>query len=387
MNKTGIKVTLLLASTLTVMAGALIAPALPKIAEAFSELPNVPFLTKLLLSVPALFIALLSPVAGIMIDRLGKIKPLLIMTVVYGIAGSAGLYLDDLYQIIGSRVLLGVGVAVIMTVATTLIGDYFEGEERTRFLGIQGAFMAFGGTIFVSLSGILADYNWRWPFAVYLASFVVMILAVIFLVEPRSEEDHGTTPKRSNEVDWRLYFTIYIATFFGMALFYLIPTQLPFLMKEIGITSSSLGSIGLIVATFTAALSSANYRKIAARLNFRQIYGILFALAAAGLFLVQWVNGIGMTVFTMFIAGAGFGLLMPNASLCLIANSPPAVRGKVIGGLTSAVFLGQFFSPILMEPIVQQFGIKAAYLVGGAGSLVLAAFFLIRERQKRPALT
>ncbi len=380
MNKTGVKLTLLLASSLTVMAGALIAPALPKMAEAFSELPNVNFLTKLLLSVPALFIAIFSPLAGIIIDRLGKIKPMLILMVVYGLAGSAGLYLNDLYQIIGSRVLLGIGVAVIMTGATTLIGDYFEGEERARFLGIQGAFMAFGGTIFVSLSGILADFSWRYPFAVYLSSFVVILLSLIYLFEPQKENEELSLNKKTAKVNWNLYLTIYLATFFGMALFYLIPTQLPFLMSEIGITSASLGSVGLIVATFTAALSSANYQRLAKRFNFRQIYYILFIFASLGLFLVQWVNSLGMTILTMTIAGIGFGLLMPNASLCLISQSPPAIRGKVIGGLTAAVFLGQFFSPILMEPIVQNFGIKTAYMFGGLVSLGIAIYFFYQHR-------
>jgi MFS family permease len=369
------------------MAGALIAPALPKMAEAFEGLPNVAFLTKLLLSVPALFIAVFSPIAGVVIDRLGKVKPMVITMVIYGIAGSAGLYLDDLFQIIGSRALLGIGVAVIMTTATTLIGDYFDGEERTRFLGIQGAFMAFGGTIFVSLSGILADYSWRYPFAVYLMSFVVIILSLVFLFEPSKEEHSTSRSQTAVPTDWNLYLTIYIATFFGMLLFYLIPTQLPFLMKEIGVTSASMGSIGLVVATFSAAIASANYRIIAIRLNYRQIYILLFSFAALGLLLVNWVDSVGMTMFTMAIAGIGFGLLMPNASLCLIANSAPAVRGKVIGWMTSAVFLGQFFSPIVMEPIVQGYGIKSAYLLGGIASALLALFFLMRNQQRKRALS
>ena len=386
MNKTGVKITLLLASSLTVMAGALIAPALPKMAEAFEGLPNVAFLTKLLLSVPALFIAVFSPIAGIVIDRLGKVKPMVITMVLYGIAGSAGLYLNDLFQIIGSRALLGVGVAVIMTTATTLIGDYFDGEERTRFLGIQGAFMAFGGTIFVSLSGILADYSWRYPFAVYLMSFVVIILSLVFLFEPAKEKSSTSKNQIAAPTDWNLYLTIYVATFFGMLLFYLIPTQLPFLMKEIGVTSASMGSIGLVVATFSAAIASANYRIIARRFNYRQIYILLFSFAALGLFLVYWVNSVAMIMVTMAIAGIGFGLLMPNASLCLIANSAPAVRGKVIGWMTSAVFIGQFFSPIVMEPIVQGYGIKSAYLLGGIASALLALFFLMRNQQRKKAL-
>jgi MFS family permease len=159
--------------------------------------------------------------AGGIIDRLGKIKPMLITMVLYGIAGSAGLYLNDLYQIIASRALLGLGVAVIMTTATTLIGDYFEGEERMRFLGIQGAFMAFGGTIFVSLSGILADFSWRYPFAVYLTSFLVIVLTLFFLYEPSKETSETDRNRQSASANWNLYFTIYLATFFWYGPFFI----------------------------------------------------------------------------------------------------------------------------------------------------------------------
>jgi hypothetical protein len=64
MTQTLIKITLLLASTLTVMAGATIAPSLPAMQDHFSEIANSQFLVKLILTIPALFIALGSPLAG-----------------------------------------------------------------------------------------------------------------------------------------------------------------------------------------------------------------------------------------------------------------------------------------------------------------------------------
>lgn len=379
MNKFGIKTTLILASSLTVMSGALIAPALPKIAKAFHEIPNISFYTKLLLTVPAFFIAIASPFAGLIIDRLGKIKPMLWATFLYALAGSAGLYLSGLPEILAGRAVLGLMVALIMTTATTLIGDYFEGKERTDFLGLQGAFMAFGGTIFISLSGILADFNWRYPFGVYLSSLIVLVLGFIYLFEPEKGISRSDSSSHNNSANWKFYFTIYIASFFGMLLFYLVPTQLPFLMQAIGITSSAKGSIGLIVVTLTAAISSANYSKIAHRFNFKQIYTLLFLLAGAGLGLTYFVNSLLGASITMALAGVGFGLLMPNASLCLISAAPHAIRGKVIGGLTSALFLGQFFSPLLFEPIVSNLGIKTAYLVGAIMSSLISLFFFTRK--------
>jgi hypothetical protein len=52
-----LKVTLLLASTFTVMAWTMIAPALPSIQAHFAEVANVAFWVRLVLTLPALFIA------------------------------------------------------------------------------------------------------------------------------------------------------------------------------------------------------------------------------------------------------------------------------------------------------------------------------------------
>ena len=141
------QLTLMMISTLTVMSGATIAPSLPSIRKHFATVPNADYLVRLVLTLPALFIALGAPLVGIMIDRLGR-KPLLVLALcLYGIAGSSGFVLNNLNWLLVSRAFLGVSVAGIMTIATTLIADYYTGATRAQFLGLQAGFMGLGGVL------------------------------------------------------------------------------------------------------------------------------------------------------------------------------------------------------------------------------------------------
>ncbi len=162
-----IKATLLLASTLTVMSGATIAPSLPAMQIQFAELENVEFWVRLVLTMPALFIVIGSPVAGQLVDTIGR-KPLLLgAAILYGLAGSSGFVLNSLFAILGGRALLGLAVAGVMVSATTLIADYYQGDDRANFMGLQAAFMGFGGVLFLSVGGFIAELSWRFPFLIY----------------------------------------------------------------------------------------------------------------------------------------------------------------------------------------------------------------------------
>ena len=89
LNKTSIRnLTILLGGTMTVMAGATIAAALPEMNLVFQDVPNVDFLVKLVLTIPALLIAISAPFSGVLLDRWGR-KPVLIAALIlYGLAGS-----------------------------------------------------------------------------------------------------------------------------------------------------------------------------------------------------------------------------------------------------------------------------------------------------------
>ena len=76
---------------------------------------------------PVLAAALTAPLAGLLIDHRGRRAVLMVGLVLYALAGTVGPYLDGLAAVFASRLLLGVGVAGILTGQGALIGDYFAG--------------------------------------------------------------------------------------------------------------------------------------------------------------------------------------------------------------------------------------------------------------------
>ena len=169
---------------MTVMAGATISPALPSIRTAFSEVEHADVWIRLVLTLPALFTAMGAPIAGWLVDRVGRRIVLLSSMLLYGISGSAGGVVSSIEVLLVTRAGLGLAVGGLMTAATTLIADYFAGRQRNAVMGKQSVFMAGGGILFVILGGALSDISWRAPFGVYLAAFVLLIPAYLYLYEP-----------------------------------------------------------------------------------------------------------------------------------------------------------------------------------------------------------
>ncbi len=381
---TAIKVVLLLASSMTVMAGATIAPSLPQINAVFAEVENAALLTKLVLTIPGLFIAICAPIAGWLIDRFGRKKLLLAGLVVYGISGASAVFLNNLYLILVGRMFLGIAVAAIMTTSTTLIADYFQDEKaRNQFMGMQGAFMAVGGIVFIMLGGVLADINWRYPFLIYLASFAVLPTALWVLYEPMLKKSithvEGEIPELTQlPKEAKKWLVInYLSALVGMSIFYMIPVQIPFLLKELTEVSNTQVGQAISVGMVAGAIMSFNYQRIRARFNFTQIYILIFLLMAIGYFLVSQSKEYWQVLCSLFVSGLGFGMMMPNTNLCLMKVSPPAMRGRIIGGVSSFVFIGQFLSPLLSLPVIElSGGLSAAFMAVSFLLLLISGLFL-----------
>lgn len=373
-----VKATLLLSSSLTVMAGATIAPSLPAMREFFAATPNADYWVRLILTVPALFIAIGAPFVGTLIDRFGRKRLLALAVLLYGLAGTSGAVLNDLGAILVGRVLLGLSVAGIMTTATALIADYYVGPVRAQFLGFQAAFMGLGGVVFLSLGGFLADVNWRMPFLIYLLALLILPLVVLVLPEPhRLTEGQGPGEVATDRFPWQIAGLTYAAALLSQIVFYLIPVQLPFYLKQLANTSASQSGLAIALATLFSAASAIAYKQIKARLSFMGIYTIAFLLMAVGYLIISLAPTYGMVLVGLAIAGTGLGLLTPNMNVCLTSVAPASQRGRVLGGLTTAFFLGQFMSPILSQPLSGAVGLDATYRLAGGLMLVMGAIAVV----------
>ncbi len=371
------------------MSGATIGPVLPLMSDVFADTPDAAFLTRLVLTMPALFIVLFSPVAGYLVDRFGRKKLLLAAVLLYGIAGSAGAWLDSLTAILVSRALLGISVAGLMTVCITLIGDYYKGTERQRIMGLQNAFMAFGGVLFITGGGILADISWRGPFLIYATALLLLPAIWMYVTEPGRAVPPAGELNRKNGRSGSVATTVLIISmaFLGMAMFYMIPVHIPFLLDRFGDMSST--RIGLALSSFVlmGAVISLNFHHFLRRMTYPAVYLLCFFLLGCGYVLISFSASYLQIFLGMVIGGIGSGLLMPNSSIWLLSEAPEHLRGRISGMLTTAVFLGQFLSPVMTQPLVDALSIQTGFLLVGAAvslmAVLVSTILLIKNRYRR----
>ncbi len=376
------KLTLLLVSSLTVMAGAAVAPALVPISEHFvstgGEPMRVDLLAKLILTLPGLFIAVWAPLSGWILDRFGRRPVLLVSLILYGLAGTSGLWLPTLEALLVGRALLGIATAGVMTASTTLIGDYLDGPQRARFIGFQSTAMSVGGIGFILTSGLLAGVGWRWPFVIYGVALLFIPLAITTIREQPRRQPTANTPVAR----WPMatFLAVSLTCFFGVALFYLTPTQAAYLTADLGYDSTFIQSLVIVASTVGATTAAASYGWQRSKLGFKPLFAIAFAVWTVGYGLAALspdAGGLPILVIGMLLSGFGSGYLMPNASSWLLSAAPEAMRGRLVGGMTSFFFAGQFASPFLAKPFVLMGGERLTFAAGAVAALGLTVVFVI----------
>ncbi|MGY6653488.1 MFS transporter [Amycolatopsis sp. TRM77291] len=365
--------TVLAAAPLTIMAAAIIAPSLPAMREVFSATPGSDLLVRLTLTVTSLAIAISAPLSGIVADRAGR-RPLLLTGLsLYAISGTAGFFVDDLFLLLITRVGLGFAVGGIMTAVSTLITDWFSGERRASFLGLQQAFASLGGVVFLPLAGVLATVGWQAPFWIYSVSVIVAIFAITSLREPvRSRPTAGESER--TRLPARVVGVYVLALVVTLA-FYMAPTQLPFLLEGFG---SGPAVVGAVVAgsTLTSVAGALAFPRLRERLSPTAITTASVALMGAGWLVIGTAGTVAQVVAGLLVGGFGVGFVVPNLNLRLADLARPAHRGRVLSGLVAGIFLGQFLSPLVVQPLVQGVGIAGAFtwtgVALGAGAALAA---------------
>lgn len=368
----GAKATLLVTSMLTVMAGATIAPALPAMEDHFIAIPNAAILVRLVLTIPALAVAIGAPLIGAAVDRFGRKRILIASALLYALGGVSGAFLETLPAILAGRVLLGLAVAGVMTGTTAMIADVFEGEGRASFLGMQSAFMAFGGILFLPLGGFLAEIGWRAPFFVYLLSLALVPAILVTLPDPRPGQASAAVSGWRG-LPWTLLAPLFLGALTSMVVFYLMPVQFPFHLRDMLGGGPSQVGLALGGMTLVGGITSTQYGRLRRRWGHRQILVgglVLFGLGLEMIGLSQRYLGIGIGLVML---GLSLGALMPNFTLWTSVSVPANARGRALGGLTVAFFLGQFLSPIVSQPSIERFGFANTWYLGGSTLLVLAA--------------
>jgi len=358
----------------TVMSNVAIITSLPHLKDHFPDVEDIEFLSRLMITLPSFSIAILAPFLGHFLHHVRRKRATVFALSLFAFAGSGGLYLEGIEALLFSRALLGVAIAILMIVTTALVGDYFAQESRHRYMGLQSAFTSVGGLLFLMGGGFLSDISWRYPFGIYLIGIVFIPLVLFFLVEPPRHIEQKDEPKSSR------LFGIYILAFILMLIFYVLPTQMPFLMiNHFGASGTLTGAIIAMVFVFNA-LGALSFSKLKKRFDFKDIYIIGILIISIGFILIGLVRDVHLFFFTSPIMGFGGGLLMTNVTAWMLSRSHQSRRVKSSGYLASALFMGQFASPIIFHPIVTRFGVQDFFIITGSFLFAIVMIILLGSK-------
>ncbi|MEY4500153.1 MAG: hypothetical protein RIS52_43 [Pseudomonadota bacterium] len=379
---------LLIPITLSTMAIVLLAPILPLIMDEYKAIPNFEYWVPMVLTVPALCVAILSPVAGMLGDYFGRRKLLIGSLAVYGFIGIAPIFLTDLSAIIVSRLGVGITEALIMVLTTTMIGDYFSGATRDKWLAAQTACASLSALIFFNLGGFLGSFSWRMPFWVYASALLMLVAVLVFTWEPKREgEASAVAPHNASWAGfpWSRFGGIIGVTIFASTLFYTVQ-----IMASSGLTAlgsldparngflTSIPSLGVPLGTF-----------IYSRLTGTPIARLLmveFAIMGCGFLLMSHAGSISTFLIGCGVNQIGAGLLLPTLLVWAMSQLDFDIRSRGAGLWTGAFSLGQWLSPLIITFFSKQMGglLPSFSVLGYAAlfALVLTVFGALRARPK-----
>jgi len=125
----------------------------------------------------SLVLAILTLPAGMLGDRYGRKKFMLLALVIFGAASAWCAYSTSVNMLICARLLLGVGAAFILPLAMSTVPIYFKPEERTKALAILMGGVMLAYPLGPILGGWLLTYFW-WG-SVFLINVPVVLIALL----------------------------------------------------------------------------------------------------------------------------------------------------------------------------------------------------------------
>ncbi len=368
--------TILLSSMVILMGAAAVSPALRPISEAFPEQSS--YMISLIITLPALSVAITGFGVGYLADRFGKVKVLFAALIVFTVAGMSAFFLNDYTAILVGRFILGIGITGISSTTTALISEYWNGPDRLKVIGYQSAAIGVGTLLLETLGGSLADIGWREPFLIYLIGIPILILGILSVREPaaHAESSDARTEDIIPNKKGKIAFC-YAMVFMEMFLMFSLPTNFSYYIGEIGgnltMCGILLGVMGLAQAAFSLI-----YSRNVIRMNEDSAYAVAFLLMGIGL-AILYIGNMATTFISMIFVGVSLGLLMPTVIGQLSRYSTARTSGKVMGGYAVALNLSTFISGLVVTSLHDAVGrFDMTFVILGVVSVAIFAVLCVK---------
>ena len=400
----------LLSISITMGTQMAISPALPDIMTAFPEktTTQVETLTTVQ-SITGLIFVLLCPLIA---SFLGKKRTVILGLLVSGIAGIVPLFsgmlssmgIPDLlvFRVMWlSRLVYGGGVGLVCGLAVSMIGDFFEGDERATLLGIRPSMETLGQVAATALAGVLLAFGWQWPFAVYAIMFVLLALFVIGVPSDQptrhlktasdqaaDEQVAGeTTEKSSDAGSQSVPVTVLVMcalNFLFMTCYCGINVRIPSFVTEGGFGTASQSSLVISALAICGLVCGLVFGKVFEFLR-GKTPALGAAMLAAGCLICAIANSMPMMFAGAILCGGAYPIFISYIMNRVTDVSPKSSVMLCTSICISSGFLASFFSAYILSFVGKVVGEAAAapffpYAILCAGIAVLCVFLYGKEK-------
>lgn len=358
----------------TTLAFTTVVPALQKIAEHFQGQGDSILGAQFVVTMAPAGMAVAGLFAGWIVARWDLRKSLFFGLGLTAITGLSQLVLDNFFVLLVSRFLLGASVVTVDIALTTILAAEFAGKTRSRLIGFRQAISSTGTVSTMLLAGwLVQNYGWRSPAWMFVVPVVMLVLSLIAFDRPIAAARQMAASEKFSV--WQLWPIYLLSLLFSMA--HTMPSfQMPFLLKEIGVTDAVLISRVPALSAFISIMAAGAFAFVYGR---AQRMTLVFAATLMGLGFIGVGNSTTYTMILIFIVieGSGAGWNMPFFQNRLLDRVSPLQRSQAMGLLSSSLFLGHFLNPILTAPLRHNLGIHGTFVAVGTFLVVGAAAMTI----------
>lgn len=311
-----------------------------------------------LVTIPSFSMMVFILLSSFITNKIGKRKTVLLGLSLALVGGIIPVFTTDFIVIYVSRFVLGAGIGIYNSLAVSLIGDFFEGEEQKKLMGFQTAFSTIGSSLATFLAGIMVNYNWHYAYLVYFLAAPVIIL--FYFGFPKSEtitSSQGQKVKqKENKQTVNLtgvfcFIMMYVFFIIVMTLF----TKTGLAIAEINLANQEFLGTAFTVAGLVGSIGALCYGWV------YKIFG-KYTPVVASLLCVLSFFGIplssNMLVLTLLLvlANMSTALFIPYMYTLLLEGAPKGSENLAVSLAMVACNLGSFSSPYVLQILGNIFG-------------------------------
>lgn len=325
-------------------------------------------------------------VSGRLLERTGIRAFTLLSLVLYGVLGTAGLYLSGTLALGVSRFALGIAGVFFSTAALALTAATFTGEARSRVIGMQQAASQVVNVLAVFIVGALvAVTGWRSAFLLY-GAFAILLLGCAI---PGVRTAPGATARAASRNEPRERPAGFVSTIAPvcalttlMGILTVIPmAQLPFVLTQRGIGSPREVSLVLAANFVFAAVSASGYARLKRRWSKAPIFMSGLICGVIGIALMGIVPGIAAQCAAAGLAGLGTGIYNTYVFDHGVEISPPVYHGRAAGLLFAFMFFGAAINPLVAGAFEQGLGLLRSFPAMAVVALACGLPVILARRQ------